>query len=99
MSEGTNQLIARGARPVLSHEDILDELGLTSTADNTQVALFGDTPAETTILHTLQNEGICEGKELLERSNIDVQEFSQSITMLEINGRIKALCADYWTLV
>ncbi len=99
MSEGANQLITRGARAALSHEDILDELGVTSIANNTQATLFGDTPAETTILHILQREGICGGRDLLERSDIDVQEFNQSITMLEINGRIKALGADNWSLV
>lgn len=98
MSEGANSLIARGARPVLDSEDILDELGVNHTERAQQASLFGDTPAETEILEILQREGICEGKALLEQSAIDIQEFNQSMTMLEINGKIKSLGADNWSL-
>lgn len=94
-SKGTNQLIASGARMVTDIEDILDELGL--TANQRQTTLLPDTEEESIIIDLLTT-GMSDGKQLLETSKLEAARFNQTITMLEISGKIKALGADNWSL-
>lgn len=94
-SKGTNQLIATGARMVTGTETILDELGL--TADLQQTSLLPDTEEEAIIMDLLA-AGISDGRQLLEASQLEAAHFNQTLTMLEISGKIKALGADNWSL-
>lgn len=98
MSQGTNNLIAQGARPALKAEDIIEELGLMDVAETEQQHLIlGDTEAESIIIGLLE-AGYSDGKDLLEKSNLSTSEYNQTITMLEISGKIRPLGADHWRL-
>lgn len=96
MSQGTNNLIRSGALPVTSAADIFLVLGL-DTRVNQQAELFGNTPEETTLLKLLQN-GITDATHLLQESRLSAANFNQTLTMLEITGRIYPLGAGHWAL-
>ena len=49
------------------------------------------------MIELLQN-GIRDGDELYQKSQTPITEFSQALTMLEINGVIRALGTNQWTL-
>lgn len=95
LSGGTNNLIKAGATPVTQLSDILDAMGL-ATAPVAQ-EIFGGTQEETTILQLIQT-GISDSGELLHKSMLEPSLFNQSLTMLEITGRIRPLGAGHWGL-
>lgn len=96
-STGCNNLIKSGAIPVTSVEDILHAL----KADNlitTQVVHHGDNDLEQMLLDLLY-AGTSDGHELLTTSNIDPQLFAQTLTMLELSGKIRPLGNNHWAPV
>lgn len=102
MSMGCNRLIAKGgAMPYLGTDDVLEMLFPTprrrGKAQAGQLELFGDNEAETTILGLLAG-GMVEGEEILVASGLEVSEFSQQMTLLEVKGRVRALGANRWAL-
>lgn len=105
MSMGCNRLIAKGgAMPYLGSEDVLESLFPTprgqrgrKKAQAAQLELLGDNEAETAILRLMAG-GMVEGEEILMASGLEVSEFSQQMTLLEVKGRVKALGANQWAL-
>lgn len=95
-SVGTNNLIKTGAVPVTSAQDVLDALGLKLTNKANQ-DVFGDTKEEQIIID-LMKEGLTELNEIQIKSNLSPAIFSQTITMLEISGKIRPLGAAHWTI-
>ena len=95
-SAGTNSLLASGAQIVLESRDILRELNIDSNATAVQLPLC-DTPEEAKIIELIA-EGVSDGKALLDKSGVSTQIFSQTMTMLELSGKIKSLGADHWSL-
>lgn len=96
MSAGCNSLLRQGATPVTSVEDILEVIAPDLLHPQASLAL-GASPQESSILQLL-HEGVRDGDELQRRAQIDAGEFSQTLTMLEINGVIRALGANQWTI-
>lgn len=94
-SEGTNNLIKRGATPVTSTDDVFFALGI-RMQDNTAL-VQGDNPAEQKIIDLLRS-GITDGAELQIESGLQIANFGQHLTMLEINGKIRSLGANQWSL-
>ncbi|MDZ7786224.1 MAG: DNA-processing protein DprA [Candidatus Saccharibacteria bacterium] len=94
-SQGTNNLIKAGAVPVTEAEDILTALGMDSTQRQTE--LFGDTPEETTLLKLIA-DSIHDTHQLQKASELDATQFNQTLTMLEINGKIRNQGGGQWTL-
>ena len=94
LSAGTNNLIKSGAIPITEIRDILSAMGL-ERAKNRAVRPIGDTNEETLILELLY-AGISEAGELLHKTELAPQIFNQSLTMLEIQGKIKPLGAGNW---
>jgi DNA processing protein len=95
LSGGCNNLIKTGAVPVTSVEDILQAMGWDAEADEKEIV--ASTPEEHAILELLKG-GISEGAILLAETGLSVQLFNQTLTMLEITGRIKPLGANQWAL-
>ena len=58
----------------------------------------GTTPEEQVIIDILAG-GEDDGERLLELSMLDVMRFNQSLTMLEITGKVRALGANKWALI
>ena len=100
LSEGCNNLLKQGATPITCAQDVLEVIApdlLLSNKQKQPSLLFGDTPAETTILQLIAS-GVRDGEVLQQQSKLSAAEFSTALTMLEINGLIKPLGANQWTI-
>ena len=95
LSAGTNNLIKSGAMPATSAEDVLHALNLKPAAKARRVK--GANDAEQSLIDLLAKD-ISDGAELLEQSKLEVGEFNQTLTMLEISGKIRSLGANQWSL-
>lgn len=95
-SEGTNNLIKRGALIATSADDVLFALGLATSASKKQRPK-GATASEQLILDLI-SDGTSDGAELLASSGLNASEFNQTLTMLELNAQIRSLGANHWTL-
>ncbi len=96
-SIGTNNLIKTSqAGAVTAYTDVLHALNLeghqTAARD-----VRGRNAHEQTVLDLLL-QGITDGDQLLERSCLDVSQFSQVLTMLEISSKIRPLGANHWAI-
>ncbi len=96
-SKGTNGLIKAGATPVTSVDDIFQVLGITTPGKQKSRAPKGDNPFEQALLDLLF-AGTQAGEELLAASKLNVREFNQTLTMLEIRGHIRPLGNNRWSL-
>lgn len=96
-SVGCNNLIKSGAQPVCSIEDILNALGAKNLV-GTSVVHLGDNAEEQTILDHLY-KGISDAHELLVLSQINPELFTQTLTMLELSGKIRPLGNNHWSPV
>lgn len=95
-SKGTNNLLKAGAAPATDYTDVLHVLGIEDAkAQSGQVR--GANEAEQAIIDLLTS-GIRDGDQLLVGSQLDVALFNQTLTMLEITGKIRPLSAGQWTL-
>lgn len=95
LSSGTNAIIAQGATPIVDIESFVDQILGPTPSDQTHLPL-GMNDAETSIL-TLIYSGVRSGEELQAQSGLDPSLFAQTMTSLEITGRIRALGANIWT--
>lgn len=96
LSAGCNSLLQQGAAPALSANDILQAIAPATTSEQSALPL-GTNTEETKIIELLSS-GVRDGDELQNRSDIDTSLFSQTLTMMEINGIIRPLGANQWTL-
>jgi len=96
LSAGPNRLLQDGARVVLTADDVLRVIAPELVAGQKQF-VFGNTPAETAII-TLIQQGVRDGDELLEKSKLQPSDFSQALTMLELNGTVRPIGGNRWTI-
>jgi DNA processing protein len=96
LSAGCNALLKQGARVVTCAEDVL-EIIAPQLLEAQSILPLGNTPLESTIIGLLQS-GIRDGDELQRQSEASVAEFSQALTMMEINGSVRGLGGNQWTL-
>lgn len=95
-SAGTNNLIKSGAGAVTETSDVHHVLGL-QPLEGQPLRPKGANENEQLVLNLLA-EGITEGEQLVRASNLDIALFNQTLTMLEITGKIRSLGSDHWTL-
>lgn len=91
-SVGTNNLIATGAHPIRSAQDILNLF------NNLRQMVRGDNPQEE-ILLKLITSGKNRSHELYKLSNLPVAKTLQTLTMLEIKGIIKNNGHGQWSII
>lgn len=96
LSAGCNNLLKQGATPVTCTEDILEIIAPHLLQPQTQLAL-GDNPLQAKIITILQS-GVRDGDEIQRLSESDAGVFATELTMMEINGIIRGLGANQWTL-
>lgn len=96
MSAGCNALLKQGAIPITDANDVIEIIAPQKLQPQTSLPL-GSTPNETAIIRLLQ-AGIRDGDQLLQKSNLKAPEYTQALTMLEINGVIHSLGGNQWTL-
>lgn len=95
LSMGTNKLIKTGAHPVTESCDILQTMGLLGK-DNKKSIIAAN--AEEAALISLLRQGISEISDLERLSELGPALFNQTMSMLEINGKIRPLGAGHWSL-
>lgn len=93
-SVGTNNLIKAGATPVTCANDVLQALGIEAAQRR---EILADT-AEEAVLPELLQSGTSDASELLALSKLSVTLFNQTLTMMEITGKIRPLGAGHWAL-
>lgn len=94
-SVGTNNLIKSGALPITNTQDVLLALGLDVKQKTADVMAANN--YEAAIIDTLKT-GVTDAAELLLRTKLDVIIFNQTLTMLEITGKIRPLGAGHWAI-
>lgn len=101
LSTGCNRLIAQGASPVLTTQDILDRLPFAKAEDQPDhqtkeiAQVRFDSPDSQTV-YDLIVQGESDGDRLLSKSGLSTSQFSLALTMLELNGYIVALGNNTW---
>ena len=96
-SVGCNNLIKTGATPVTSVDDILFALGTKNLVTTTYIHK-GENADEQAVLDLLYN-GVSDGHELLQQCGLAPQLFTQTLTMLELSGKIHPLGNNHWAPV
>lgn len=96
LSKGTNNLIKSGALPITDSDDILNALNLETIASNNQPGPAMN--AQEAVLIRLLQQGVSDASELQLLSKLPPAIFNQTLTMLEITGRIRPLGANHWSL-
>jgi len=96
LSAGTNNLIKSGATPVTSAQDIFAALNLTLQVEEEHEILAAN--EEEQIILKLLIGGVSDGTELLAQSELKTALFNQTLTMMEITGKIKAAGNDQWRI-
>jgi DNA processing protein len=96
-SVGTNNLIKnQSAAAATSYKDILVSLGIYAHTLKPR-DIKGRNRHEQVILDLIL-KGVADGDDLLEKSNLDITEFNQTMTMLEISSKIRALGGNNWSI-
>lgn len=82
--------------PVTDYSDVFHALGVEEREAKT-TKVHGSNDAEQVVLDLLAS-GLRDGEVLLAESNLDGALFNQTLTMLEITGKIRSLGAGQWSL-
>ncbi len=98
-SQGCNKLLQQGALVYTGPDDVLRELFPADFLKKStkRQSLVGDTDLETTILGAIA-KGLRSGEEIMRANNLPPELFNQTITVLEIKGRVRALGLNNWAL-
>lgn len=96
LSAGPNRLLQQGARVVVSAEDVLQVIA-PDFIKGQKKFVFGNTPLEARIIKLIQS-GIRGGDELLAESGASASDFLQALTMMELNGTVRPLGDNKWTI-
>lgn len=96
LSVGCNNLIKTGATPITSAEDILAIFNMSGSAITDHSAMASNA-AEHTILQLLAS-GIRDIDDLQAAADMPATEFQQTLSMLEITGKIAAQGGGKWSL-
>lgn len=95
-SEGTNNLLKSGAIMATEAADVLAALNLALIGSQRQLPIGSN--REEQVLIDLLADGMTDSSELLQTSKLDASTFNQTLTMLEITGKIRATGAGHWQL-
>lgn len=96
MSLGCNRLLNQGATAVNSIEDVLEVLNIGHNQAQS-ILPIGANPLEQKIIALIAS-GMRSGDKILAKSGATASDFAVALSMLEINGIIKSLGANNWTL-
>lgn len=98
-SQGCNKLLQQGALVYTEPDDVLCELFPEDFLKKSAKAQkpTGDTELETAVL-TAIHQGLRSGDEIMQTAGLPPELFNQTITLLEIKGRVRALGLNNWAL-
>ena len=98
LSAGCNTLLKQGAYLVTDADDILSIIAPEKLQKDNGQELAASATIEEAIIIKLISEGLRDGDEIQQKSGLSASDFATALTMLEINGVIKPLGANNWTL-
>ena len=98
LSAGCNNLLKQGAYLVTDANDILNIIAPEKLQKSSNLETPLSSTPEEAIIIKLISSGIRDGDELQQSSGLSASDFATALTMLEINGVIKPLGANNWTL-
>ena len=98
LSAGCNTLLKQGAYLVTDADDVLSIIAPEKLQTDTGQELAASATIEEAIIIKLISEGLRDGDEIQQKSGLSASDFATALTMLEINGVIKPLGANNWTL-
>ena len=98
LSAGCNNLLKQGAYLVTDANDILNIIAPEKLQKSSSPEMPLSSTPEEAIIIKLISSGIRDGDELQQSSGLSASDFAAALTMLEINGVIKPLGANNWTL-
>lgn len=98
LSAGCNTLLKQGAYLVTDADDILSIIAPEKLQKDNGQELAASATIEEGIIIKLISEGLRDGDEIQQKSGLSASDFATALTMLEINGVIKPLGANNWTL-
>lgn len=98
LSAGCNTLLKQGAYLVTDADDVLSIIAPEKLQKNNDQELAASATIEEAIIIKLISEGLRDGDEIQQKSGLSASDFATALTMLEINGVIKPLGANNWTL-
>ena len=98
LSAGCNTLLKQGAYLVTDADDVLSIIAPEKLQKDSDQELAASATIEEAIIIKLISEGLRDGDEIQQKSGLSASDFATALTMLEINGAIKPLGANNWTL-
>ena len=88
-SMGANKLIQQGAKPVLSVEDILEELNLTMVSQQAEVrAIVPENETEATLLEYITADPI-HVDDIRQKSDLPIAQVSSTLALMELKGMVR----------
>lgn len=88
-SMGANKLIQQGAKPVLSVEDILEELNLTMVSQQAEVrAIVPENETEATLLEYITADPI-HVDAIRQKSDLPIAQVSSTLALMELKGMVR----------
>ena len=97
-SQGPNNLIKMGAKPITEANDIFQDLNLADLPQQKMAqAIFGDTKEESILLKLLNFEPVIIN-ELIKQSGLDAGAVTSALTFLEMKGKVRNLGGQQYIL-
>ncbi len=88
-SMGTNKLIQQGAKPVLSVEDVLEELNLTMVSQQAEVrAVVPENETEAALLEYITADPV-HVDEIGRKSGLPIAQVSSTLALMELKGMVR----------
>ena len=97
-SRGTNQLIHDGVKPVLSVEDILEELNLSMISQQAEVReMVPENETESALLQYISGEPV-HVDEIGRRSGLPIAAVSSALALMELKGMVRQVSGMNYVL-
>jgi DNA processing protein len=97
IAEGTNNLLRAGAVPITCADDVLSVLQLKFKAITPLKVARGANAQEQSIIDLLKT-GLTDTEDLQRSSELNIAQFNQTLTMLELSGKIRPIGGGHWAL-
>ena len=88
-SKGCNRLIADGARPMLSVDDVLEALDLTRNIEHREARQVLPTDATEAMLLGILNQEPLHVDEIRAQSGLPIEKITSALTMMELKGMVR----------